>query len=153
MSYEVKFKEATKDDTPTLIDFLGELFELEKDFQPDPERQAAALKLILENPEHAVIYLIQVDEEIAGMVALHMAISTAEGGWCGRIEDLYLKPEFRRRGIGRQAMDNLFAIAKSKGLTRLTLIADKDNLPALQFYEKCGFSEMNLVSFMKRINP
>lgn len=151
MHYEVKLHEATEDDIPILIKFLGGLFELEEDFQPDPERQAAALNLILDNPEHALIYMIKVGEEIAGMVALHLAISTAEGGWCGRIEDLYLKPEFRRRGIGRQAMENLFAIAESKGLTRLTLIADKDNLPALQFYKKCGFDEMNLVSFIKRI--
>jgi len=147
----IKLVKATKKDIPTLVDFLGQLFMLEKDFEPDPESQASALNLIMENPEQTIIYIVEVDGGTAGMVALHLSISTAEGGWAGRIEDLYLKPEFRRQGIGKQVVQEILSITKEKGLKRITLVADKDNSPALQFYKSCGFQEMNLTSFARRI--
>ncbi|HZD61117.1 MAG TPA: GNAT family N-acetyltransferase [Anaerolineae bacterium] len=151
MDHIIRLVEATKEDIPTLLGFLSELFKLEADFRPDHERQAVALELILDTPEHATIYVVKVGEETAGMIALHLSISTAEGGWCGRIEDVYVKPQFRRQGIGRNIMGELVVIARNKGLKRLTLMADKTNLPALQFYSVCGFEEMNLVSFIRRI--
>ncbi|MCL5292434.1 MAG: GNAT family N-acetyltransferase [Actinobacteria bacterium] len=141
---------ASREDVPVLVGFLGELFALEKDFHPEVDRQEAALSAILDNPDHAVIYLVKVGEEIAGTVALHRSISTAEGGWCGRIEDFYIASEFRRRGVGKHAMEALLAIAADKGLKRLTLVADKDNLSALGFYADCGFEEMNLTTFIKK---
>lgn len=150
MGQEFELVKASVNDIPILIEFLGDLFLLEKDFSPNPERQGLALASILDNPSHATIYLAKVNGEIAGMVVLHLCISTAEGGWCGRIEDLYIKPEFRRQGIGRMLLENLFEIASQKGLRRMSLVADKDNRPALIFYKACGFDEMNLVSFIKK---
>ena len=150
--HKVRLVWAKPEDIPTLAGFLGELFKLEEDFEPDLERQATALETILSNPAHATVYVIKVDGETAGMVALHLSISTAEGGWCGRIEDVYLKSEFRRKGIGMRVMDELYGVAAARGLTRLTLVADRDNAPALAFYRSCGFDEMNLVNFARRIS-
>ena len=149
---KISLIEASATDIPVLVGFLGELFKLEADFQPNSVQQTAAIKSILSNPGHAVIFKIDVGGEAAGMVALHFSISTAEGGWAGRIEDVYLKPEFRRRGIGKQVMKELITFGLNKGLKCLTLIADKDNKPALAFYKACGFKEMNLVNFIKKIN-
>jgi len=149
---KIKLEKAGVKEIPALAGFLRELFKLEADFSPDLGRQVAAIEAILDNPQHAIIYVIKVDGEVAGMVALHLSISTAEGGWAGRIEDLYLRPEFRRRGIGRQAINEIVAIAADKGLKRITLVADKDNLPAHEFYTRYGFEEMNLVSFIKKFD-
>ena len=137
-------------DIPTLISFLSELFTLEQDFEPDPARQTAALELIFAHPEQASVFIIKAEGETAGMVVLHLSISTAEGGWCGRIEDVYLKPEFRRRGIGSQVIRELVVTARKRGIKRLTLAADKDNPPALAFYKACGFDMMNLVTFVRK---
>ncbi|MDP2211501.1 MAG: GNAT family N-acetyltransferase [Candidatus Aquicultor sp.] len=152
MDLKLELVSAAREDMPTLAGFLCELFKLEEDFEPDAERQAAALELILANPGYATVYIVRVGGETAGMVALHLAISTAEGGWCGRIEDVYLKPEFRRLGIGSRVLEELRALAAERGLTRLMLVADKDNTAALKFYAACGFSEMNLVSLIQRIS-
>ena len=152
MDSKLELVRAAREDIPMLAGFLGELFKLEEDFEPDAERQAAALELILANPGHAMVYIIKIDGVTAGMVALHLSISTAEGGWCGRIEDVYLKPEFRRRGIGSRVMEELSPIALARGLKRLTLAADKDNAPALAFYAACGFDATNMTVLIQRIS-
>lgn len=151
MDYHVELEEARREDIPVLAGFLGDLFLLEDDFSSNPEHQKEALECAFANPQHVRVYLIKANGKTAGMVALHLAISTAEGGWCGRIEDFYICPEFRRRGIGRQVVEKLTAMASNNGLTRVTLVADKGNTPALNFYSACGFTEMNLISLIKHL--
>ncbi len=147
---DIRLVPACRADTPLLVKFLGGLFSIEKDFQPDPERQAAAIELILVNPQQATIYKIMVGEDAVGMIVLHLMIGTAEGGWVGKIQDFYIKPPFRRQGIGTRVIEELTAIAVAKGLKGIALLADKDNAPALQFYNACGFNEMNLTAFIKK---
>ncbi len=141
---------ACRADIPLLVEFLGGLFSIEKDFRPDPERQAAAIELILVNPRQATIYMIMAGDDAVGMVVLHTMIGTAEGGWVGKIQDFYIEPSFRRQGIGMRVIEELTAIAAAQSLKEIALLADKDNAPALRFYNACGFNEMNLTAFIKK---
>lgn len=149
---KVELIDARDQDVPLLTGFLGQLFALEKDFTAEPKRQARALAMLIRSSGNASVYKVMADGTPAGMVVLHLAISTAEGGWVGRIEDFYLKPGFRRRGIGGRVVEELVLKARKMGLKRLILAADKDNSPALKFHVTCGFERMNLISFVKRID-
>jgi ribosomal protein S18 acetylase RimI-like enzyme len=65
---------------------------------------------------------------------------------CIWIEDIYLKPEFRNKGIGSQ----FFAYLEEKFPGHLfRLEAEEENLPALHTYRKNGFTEMPYIE-MKR---
>ncbi|HZV54803.1 MAG TPA: GNAT family N-acetyltransferase [Rhodocyclaceae bacterium] len=48
-------------------------------------------------------------------------------------------------GLGRLLMEHGCAWAKDQGMTRVTLLADRDNQKALAFYDKLGFQESALV--------
>jgi ribosomal protein S18 acetylase RimI-like enzyme len=89
-------------------------------------------------------------DELIGIIVLHKFISTAEGAWTERIEDLYIRAEYRRSGVGTEIINEVVRLAQEDGLCRIILQADKDNQPALNFYKRCGFEEMNLVSFVIR---
>lgn len=52
------------------------------------------------------------------------------------IEDLFVDPEWMRRGIGRALVLDLIAIARGRGARRVEVTA---NQHALAFYEKAGF--------------
>lgn len=68
-------------------------------------------------------------EQIVGM----MVLSRDEGvGW---IEQLYLDPAFRRRGIGSQFVER----AKAELGAPIRLYTFQENTPARQFYERHGF--------------
>ncbi len=62
--------------------------------------------------------------------------------WVGRpgiyVEDLFVLPEFRRRGIGRALLKQVAAIALEKGCQRLQWEVLDWNTPAIDFYRTMG---------------
>jgi L-amino acid N-acyltransferase YncA len=61
---------------------------------------------------------------------------------------VYLLPEYRGRGIGRQLMERLISHAKNSGLWVITAWIDASNQNSIAFHEKFGFE---LVGEMKNI--
>jgi len=136
---------ATQADLPALADLLAELFSLEADFRPDRAKQLAGLQLILDNPASGQLFVLRLDGAVAGMANALITFSTAEGGRVLLLEDVIVSRNCRGNGAGRRLVEHVLAWAQSQGMSRVTLLADKDNAPALGFYEKMGFQ----VSAMK----
>lgn len=83
---------------------------------------------------------------LAGYAMIAKSFSTEYGVPCIWIEDIYLMPEFRNKGIGSQ----FFAYLEEKFPGHLfRLEVEEDNLPAVATYRKNGFTEMPYIE-MKR---
>ena len=54
------------------------------------------------------------------------------------LEDVYVRPEHRRGGIGRAVIAHLAALAQERGHVRLEWCALDWNEPAISFYEGLG---------------
>jgi GNAT superfamily N-acetyltransferase len=54
------------------------------------------------------------------------------------LEDIYLKPDFRRFGLGEKILREISRIAKEKGCLRIDFQVLKDNRNAVNFYQKLG---------------
>lgn len=61
------------------------------------------------------------------------------------LEGLYLKPEHRGRGLGRQAMRLVFDWCRQRGFSELATDAELENLRAQNFYSMLGFEETDRV--------
>lgn len=86
---------------------------------------------------------------LAGYAMIAKSFSTEYGVPCIWIEDIYLKPEFRNKGIGSQ----FFAYLEEKFPGHLfRLEAEEENLPALHTYRKNGFTQMPYIE-MKKASP
>lgn len=59
------------------------------------------------------------------------------------LEDLYVRPEFRGRGIGRRLLVHLAAIAKERGCGRMEWSVLDWNEPAIRFYRSLGARPMD----------
>lgn len=143
MTTTVEF--ATEADLPALADLLYELFTLEADFKPEREKQLRGLKLILDTPQLGRLFVLRVDGQIAGMANALVTVSTAQGTRVLLLEDVIVSSRHRAAGLGRQLVEHVCAWAKSEGMTRVTLLADKDNAPALAFYDRLGFAGSAMV--------
>jgi len=130
---------ATEDDLSAMADLLYELFTLESDFVPEREKQIAGLKLILDTPAIGQLFVLRVDDEVAGMANALITVSTAQGTRVLLLEDVIVSKRFRGGGLGRRLVEHVCAWARSQGMRRVTLLADKDNASALRFYERLGF--------------
>jgi GNAT superfamily N-acetyltransferase len=153
------FRPACSTDIPTLCDLLEELFTLEADFQPDRNKQARALQLLIDktnvNPEQpaGVVWVAERAGQVIGMCSLQVYISTAEGGEVGLVEDVIIDAAHRQQGIGRQLLSSLEAWAHERDLSRLQLLADTDNTGAIAFYQQQGWELTQLQALRKPLNP
>ncbi|MDK9725229.1 MAG: GNAT family N-acetyltransferase [Sterolibacteriaceae bacterium MAG5] len=130
---------ATAADIPAMADLLHELFTLESDFLPEREKQIAGLRLILDNPALGRLFVLRVDARVAGMANALITVSTARGAPVLLLEDVIVGKTFRGGGHGSALVEHVLDWARGQGMGRVTLLADKDNAPALAFYERLGF--------------
>jgi GNAT superfamily N-acetyltransferase len=135
-----------------MCDLLAELFALESDFVPDREKQVLGLSaMIAESPGKVLLLVATIDGLVAGMATVQTLISTAEGGRVGLIEDVIVDRVFRSKGIGTLLFEEIMTWSRSAGLKRLQLLADRDNLPALDFYSFGSFSPTCLICLRKML--
>jgi GNAT superfamily N-acetyltransferase len=131
---------ATHDDISSLCLLLAELFAQETDFRPDPEKQRRALDLILSNPSAGRILVCERDGRVAGMVRLLFSVSTAEGGRSAWLEDMVVAKGRRGGGIGGALLSRAMEFARTEGISRITLLTDRTNARAQEFYARHGFT-------------
>jgi ribosomal protein S18 acetylase RimI-like enzyme len=146
----ITIRTAKPSDIPQLVELLKELFTIEADFDFDQEKQACGLNLLLNSEKDCVLVAeLLGDNKVLGMCTIQPLISTAEGGPVGLLEDLVVAADFRHQGIGAKLLAEAVNWAECQGLRRLQLLADKNNLSALNFYQKQGWESTQLVCLRK----
>lgn len=142
---KVRIRQAAIADVPQLCELLLLLFAQEADFKPDAGRQSRGIQLILERPEVGRIYCATGGKSIIGMVNTLFTVSTAEGGRAAWLEDMVVHPDWRGKGIGEQLLQAAIGQAREAGCTRITLLTDSTNSPAIRFYGKAGFISSRMI--------
>jgi GNAT superfamily N-acetyltransferase len=135
----LRFDAAVPKDLPQLVELLAQLFEQEAEFTPDAAKQEAALKLIFADPRIGKIFVARDGAKVVAMASLLYTVSTAEGGKAALFEDLVVRPDRRKQGIGAKLLEYVIAQARAEGLLRLTLLTDMQNERAQVLYRKLGF--------------
>lgn len=83
----------------------------------------------------AEVLIPEVDGEKIGFMLYFYNFSTFQGRAGIYLEDLFIFPEFRNKGYGREALKQLAKIAVEEGCGRLDWICLDWNKPAIEFYE------------------
>ena len=148
----VRTRPAVPADLDSLVALLQILFGIEEDFASDHDRQRRGLGLMLEN-ERGCVLVAEAAGEVVGMCTGQVMISTAEGGPALLVEDVVIREEWRGKGVGRLLMERLGTWAQGQGIQRLQLLADRNNGPALDFYEVLGWQGTALVCLRKNLTP
>jgi GNAT superfamily N-acetyltransferase len=135
---DVQIRAATEADVPLLFDLILELASYEK-LGPAVAGDAEVLRHSLFERKAAEALLVETsDGEAVGYAIFFTNFSTFEcrpGIW---LEDVYVRPEHRRGGIGLAVMEHLARIAEQREYARLEWCALEWNEPALDFYKGIG---------------
>jgi GNAT superfamily N-acetyltransferase len=141
----LSIRHARSCDLDAMVALLAELFALEADFHADAARQRRGLSLMLEDRLRRAILVAEIGGQVVGMVTGQMLVSTAEGGATVLVEDMVVAETVRHRGIGRRLLRAVEEWSTARGASRLQLLADRENHPALRFYEARGWRGTRLV--------
>lgn len=129
-------------DVGTLFDLIVELAEYEK-LADKVNGDAEMLRRTLFEERAAEALLLERDGEAIGYAIFFTTFSSFEcrsGIW---LEDVYVRPEHRRGGIGRRVIEHLARLAVERGHVRLEWCALDWNEPALNFYDKLGATRLD----------
>jgi ribosomal protein S18 acetylase RimI-like enzyme len=135
----IAYEPARQADLPQLVELLALLFDQEAEFKPDAGKQAAALQLILADPQRGRIYVARDGRRVVAMASLLFTVSTAEGGKAAWFEDLVVHPDYRRQGTGQKMLAYVIGQARNEGVLRITLLTDMQNERAQALYRRAGF--------------
>lgn len=109
------------------------------------------LVALLRDPSLGHAWLIECDASLAGYVILTFGYDHEMGGRTGLITDLYLEPQFRKRGLGKEIMTFLEAQARSFGLSAVELQVSRDNEVAQRLYQGLGYISYDRIPMAKRL--
>ena len=106
-------------------------------FAPEPYWQAACAHL--RHSSQSVLRLLAGDTPV-GLVDLDPRRASGEG--CGWLSLLYLRPDYRGKGYGIQALARAIVSFRLEGRRALRLLAAEENAAALAFYRREGFRQI-----------
>jgi GNAT superfamily N-acetyltransferase len=149
----VKYEPAVNKDLPQLVALLGQLFEQEAEFTADAAKQEAALKLIFADPSLGRLYVARDGSRVVAMASLLFTVSTAEGGKAALFEDLVVRPDYRKQGIGARLLEYVIAQARAERVLRITLLTDMQNEQAQVLYRRLGFVGSPMKPMRLKIKP
>lgn len=136
---------AQQNDIPALVALLNTLFNIEVDFESNSDKQAFALAMILNVPDRAIIKVARNEKlQVIGMVSSQLVISTAQGTPSAWVEDMVVDANYRGHGIGKALLAAAQDWAMQHGASRMQLLVDTANQPALDFYEHLGWETTQL---------
>src|SRR4051812_7871982 len=129
---------ATPDDVPTLMTLIRGLAEYEK-LTHQLSMTPAALREHLFGPRpYAEAVIARVGGTPVGHALWFHNYSTFLAKPGLYLEDVFVLPEYRRRGVGRALLVRLAQIARDRGWGRLEWSVLDWNEPAIAFYRRLG---------------
>src|SRR6266487_4230030 len=149
----VVIEPATEADLDELSEMLGGLCSMEGDFRPDKEKQLRGLRLIFEQPSRGRVFVLRQNGAIVGMINLLFTISTAEGGFVILLEDLVVHKQYQGKGYGSKLLQHAIDFAKQKNFLRVTLLTDRPENLAQEFFRHHGFVESSMIPMRLWITP
>ena len=126
-------------DAARLVLPLMEAFYAEEGLVWDADRASASLGALLVEPALGRVWLVREGGELVGYVAVTFGYSLEFGGRFGLLDEIYVRPEARGRGLGAATLDHVAAFAMAQDLAAVRLEAETHNARALGLYDRAGY--------------
>jgi ribosomal protein S18 acetylase RimI-like enzyme len=94
---------------------------------------------IIANPERGRILVAGVADEIVAVAVISFLWTLEHGGEAAWLDELYVEPSHRRRGLGKRLIDAAMDVARARGCLALDLEVEPDHDAAVRLYEAVGF--------------
>jgi len=136
-------REATVEDVPLILNFIRELADYEKLLHEVVATEETLCETLFGNRRVAEVVIGYLDGHPVSFALFFHNFSTFLGRPGIYLEDLFVKPEMRGKGIGKMMLAFLAKLAKDRGCGRLEWWVLDWNESAIKFYRSIGAISMD----------
>ena len=141
---------AVPTDENILVDLL--LAQLAEHDIPTPrEAVAAAVRGMLADPNRGFMMVARFEGSPVGVAYVSFNWSLEHGGLTAWLEELYVMPKLRERGLGRAALDAVEAAARAAGCAAIDLEVTAEHARAANLYLRHGWSTLGRARYVKKL--
>lgn len=133
------------------VDALVAAFHAEQGITLNADDRRAALTPLLEGIPHGAVYLIGPPRAPIGYVIVTFGWSIEFGGMDGFIDEIYVRPGVRGRGIASEVLLTLPRTLAAAGMKAIHLDVDVNDQNARRLYKRAGFALRDHHALMTRM--
>ena len=144
-------RKLTAEDRKLYVEMAHEFYHSDAVLHPVPdaffERTADEA---LQSGQYAEIFVFEYEDRPAGYGLIAKSYSQEAGGAVWWIEEVYIREEFRSKGLGREFFQYLEEYMPPE-VRRLRLEVEEDNVRAASLYRRLGYEVLGYVQMIKDI--
>jgi GNAT superfamily N-acetyltransferase len=106
---------------------------------------------LLAEPEQGFVLVALAGEKPIGVAYAARILSLEHGGWSGWLDELYVLPAWRERGVGSALLAAAIAGATERGWASLDLEVDSNHRRVIPLYERNGFQPVHRTRFVRHL--
>ncbi|MEP4035915.1 GNAT family N-acetyltransferase [Pseudophaeobacter sp.] len=130
---------------------LVEAFHAEAGLEISPEQRRAGIEPLLEGIPYGAVYIIGPTRAPIGYIVVTFGWSVEFGGMDGFVDEIYIRPPVRGRGLASEVLIELPKTLAQAGIKALHLEVDRDNAPAQRLYQRTRFQPRDRYMLMTKL--
>jgi GNAT superfamily N-acetyltransferase len=123
----------------------------EHDIPVSAEPLQHVLKAMTENSSHGFVLLARDKAQIVGVSFVAMLLSAEHCGLAAWLEELYVTPEYRGRGVGTALLEEVFQRARNAGVVAIELEVVAGHERVVSLYERFGFRPLQRARWVRHL--
>lgn len=104
----------------------------------DDEKNRSHFGRFLDDNSRGVLHIIISEGQVAGFSTIYFNFSSTKAEEVAVLNDLFIKPEFRGKGMGRLLVEHAIETVTSRGIRRIQWLTTLDNTAAHKLYDSLG---------------
>ncbi len=147
---DYKIREMSDNDIDQAMDLLLRLKRLNSEFDyalrvssNNEQEIREKLKKIVNDRDNHISLVIESNKKIVGILISDIIFRIYyDPKYEARIREIYVLPEFRSKGIGKEFIDKFTDVVNDRGINMVTAEFPSLNTMAINFYKNLGFREL-----------
>lgn len=140
---------ATPDDAPRLLPLIT-AFHAEYGIERSDEQREAALMPLLQGSPLGAAWLFGPAKAPTGYTIITFGWSMEMGGMDAFVDELYIRPPVRKRGIASEVLSAIAGSLRDVGVKALHLEVDRDDEATQRLYSRAHFKMRDRYALMTR---
>jgi ribosomal protein S18 acetylase RimI-like enzyme len=135
-------RRAVRSDVDALVALMREFY-AEASYALDAKWAQTSFERLLTHSDLGCVWLAECRGVAAGHAVLTLRYTMEHGALSGYIDDLFVKPKFRRQGVASVLLSELLAECERRGCPSIYVEVGDRNAPAIKLYSRFGLGPLH----------